>query len=143
MNKFFTIFLVLAVLLAAGCKGRTGSGNESVNIQSSDTGKAVITFSEFEHNFGKVNAGEKVGCIFSFTNSGTKSLIVNSAITSCGCTVPKYDRKPIQPGSGGSIEVVFDTSDRNGIQTKTITITSNAVTPVVLLTIKAEVINNN
>jgi hypothetical protein len=130
-------------LLAAGCKSRTGRGTESINIQASDTGKAVITFPEIEHNFGKVNAGEKVGCIFSFKNSGTKSLIINSAITSCGCTVPKYDRKPIQPGSGGSIEVVFDTSGRNGTQTKTITITSNAVTPVVLLTIKAEVINNN
>jgi len=143
MNKFLAIFLVLTVLLAAGCKGRTGRGPESINIQTSDTGKAVITFAEIEHNFGKVNAGEKVGCIFSYKNSGTTSLIVNSAITTCGCTVPKYDRKPIQPGSVGSIEVVFDTSGRNGTQTKTITVTSNAVTPVVLLTIKAEVINNN
>jgi len=143
MNKIIVLLLFSAILLATGCKGRTGNGNESVNLPSGDTGKAVITFTEFEHNFGKVNSGEKVGCIFSFKNSGTSSLIVNSAITSCGCTVPKYDRKPIQPGSGGSIEVVFDTSGRNGIQTKTITVKSNAVTPVVLLTIKAEVINNN
>lgn len=143
MNKILAIFMVVTVLFAAGCKGRTGGGNESGNLPAGDTGKAVITFSEFEHNFGKVNEGEKVGCIFSFKNSGTTSLIVTSAITSCGCTVPKYDRKPIQPGSGGTIEVVFDTSGRNGTQTKTITVTSNAVTPVVLLTIKAEVINNN
>ncbi len=80
-----------------------------------------------------------MGCIFSFTNTGTADLLINNATTSCGCTVSKYDRKPIAPGSSGSIEVVFDAAGRNGMQTKTITVQSNAVTPVLLLQIKAEV----
>ncbi len=37
------------------------------------------------------------------------------------------------PGSTGNLEVVFDTSGRNGMQTKTITVKSNAKTPVVII----------
>jgi len=143
MKTNLSIYLIILILSVAGCTGRTARVNDSANVQPGDTGKAVITFNEIIHDFGKVNEGEKVGCIFSFKNTGTASLLVNSATTSCGCTVPKYDRKPIAAGSEGTIEVVFDTSGRNGAQTKTITIQSNAVTPVVLLQIKAEVINNN
>ncbi len=43
------------------------------------------------------------------------------------------------PGGEGSLEVVFDTSGRNGMQTKTITVKSNAKPAVVLLKITAEV----
>ena len=138
-----TFFLFLILLAAAGCGSKTGKGNETGNLQPGDTGKAVITFTEVVHDFGKVREGEKIGCIFAFKNTGTASLLINSATTSCGCTVPKYDRKPISPGSDGTVEVIFDTSGRNGIQTKMITVTSNAASPVVLLEIKAEVINNN
>ncbi len=48
--------------------------------------------------------------------------------------------KPVSSGESGNLEVIFDTSGRNGMQTKTITVKSNAKTPVVLLKITAEVI---
>jgi hypothetical protein len=143
MRKSLAINLILIFILAAGCRGRSSGGNESSNTQSGDTGKAVITFASLEHEFGKISEGEKVGCIFTFTNTGTAPLLINNAVTSCGCTVPKYDRKPIAPGSSGSIEVVFDTSGRNGIQTKSITVQSNAAPTVTLLQIRAEVIPND
>ena len=44
-------------------------------------------------------------------------------------------------GSGGSLEVVFDTSARNGIQSKTVSVKSNSKTEVVILKITAEVIS--
>ena len=139
MRKGVAINLILILVLAAGCTGRNGGGKGSSNLQAGDTGKAVLSFATLEHDFGKINEGEKVGCIFSFTNTGTANLLINNAATSCGCTVSKYDRKPIAPGSSGSIEVVFDAAGRNGMQTKTITVQSNAVTPVLLLQIKAEI----
>ena len=80
--------------------------------------------------------------MFTFENEGTEDLIISSVTTTCGCTVPKYDTKPIPPGERKS-EVVFDTSGRSGMQTKTITVKSNAKTPVVLLKITAEVVTNN
>jgi hypothetical protein len=96
---------------------------------------------EYEHAFGKVTEGEKVAYVFSFVNNGPGNLVIASASTSCGCTVPKYDRKPIAPGKGGSLEVVFDTSARSGTQTKTVSVHSNSRTPVVVLKITAEVIS--
>ena len=110
---------------------------------SSDTGTAVLSFNEYEHDFGKVAEGEKVGYIFTFKNTGTADLVITSATTSCGCTVPKYSTKPISPGESGNLEVIFDTSGRNGVQTKSITVKSNAKIPVMILKITADVIDSN
>ena len=96
-----------------------------------------------EHDFGKVEEGEKVGFVFNFENAGTGNLIILAASTTCGCTVPRYDTKPISPGDNGEMEVIFDTSGRSGIQTKIITVKSNASVPLVMLKITAEVITNN
>ena len=57
-----------------------------------------LIFREYEHNFGKVAEGEKVSYVFTFDNKGTADLVITSATTTCGCTVPKYDTKPIPPG---------------------------------------------
>ncbi|MCU0456231.1 MAG: DUF1573 domain-containing protein [Bacteroidales bacterium] len=143
MKTFISANLVLILLLATSCGGKQGSRKGSSGSQPADTGRAVITFASYDHDFGKVSEGGKVGCIFTFQNTGTGSLLINNAVTSCGCTVPKYDNKPIEPGASGSIEVVFDTSGRSGIQTKSISVHSNASTPVVILQIKADVITND
>ena len=42
--------------------------------------------------------------VFTFTNVGNAPLVINEVIASCGCTIPKYDRRPIAPGQKGSIE---------------------------------------
>lgn len=140
MRKSPAIILAMTIIIAAACNNGNKKGQASSDSHPADTGKAVLTFASLEHDFGKVSEGEKVGCIFSFTNTGTSDLILTNATTSCGCTVPKYDKIPVKPGSHGSIEVVFDTGGRNGIQTKSITVHSNAVAPVMLLQIKAEVV---
>jgi Protein of unknown function (DUF1573) len=143
MRKLVVIFIGIILILASNCGNISNNDADNTVFSKSDTGTAQIIFREYEHNFGKVAEGEKVGCVFSFENEGTGSLVITSATTSCGCTVPKYSTKPIMPGENGTLEVVFDTSGRNGIQTKTITIKSNASTPVVLLRIVAEVETNN
>lgn len=138
MRSLLTIFSII-VLLAAGCGKSTKTSHNQSDVQNQDTGKAILVFSEYEHSFGKVSEGEKVGYVFKFENKGTADLVIQAAITSCGCTVPKYDKRPIHPGEAGKLEVVFDTSGRNGMQTKTVTVRSNASVPVVVLKISAEV----
>jgi hypothetical protein len=103
---------------------------------------AEISFSEYEHDFGKITEGKKVAHIFTFENKGPENLVIASTSTSCGCTVTKYDRKPIPAGKGGSLEVVFDSEGKNGVQTKTISVRSNSKTQVVILKITAEVISD-
>ncbi len=119
------------------CVHSSGFGSKAQS--SGDTGTAKIIFNDYEHHFGKVSQGEKLAYVFRFENQGTGSLIIASVTASCGCTVPKYDRKPVTPGNSGNIEVVFNTEGRSGMQTKTITVKSNAKPQVVLLKITAEV----
>jgi len=139
MRKIVIISLVLIAITASYCGSGTGtnSGNSSSGTSG---GTSEIVFREYQHDFGKVAEGEKVSYTFAFDNKGTGNLVIASATTTCGCTVPKYDTKPIIPGANGNLEVIFDTSGRNGMQTKTITVKSNASTPVVLLKITAEVV---
>jgi hypothetical protein len=138
MSRIILSSLVMITLLFSQC-GNDGRKN-SAEASTADTGVAKLVFREYEHDFGKVSEGEKVGYVFKFDNQGTAALVIASATTSCGCTVPEYDSKPIAPGGEGSLEVVFNTSGRNGMQTKTITVKSNAKPPVVLLKITAEVV---
>jgi hypothetical protein len=140
MGSAFKFHFLFILLILAGCNA--GPGNkETVTEMPVEVGTADISFAEYEHDFGKVTEGEKVAYVFSFVNNGPGDLVIASASTTCGCTVPKYDRKPISPGKGGSLEVVFDTSARSGTQTKTVSVHSNSKTPVVVLKITAEVIS--
>ncbi|TFH48576.1 MAG: DUF1573 domain-containing protein [Bacteroidia bacterium] len=129
---------IMAVAGVSGSCGRSSSG-AGKNMPADTTGTAVLTFVSPDHDFGRVGAGEKVGCIFSYSNTGDADLVITSASASCGCTVPKYDRKPVPPGGSGTIEVVFDTSGREGMQTKTVVVQSNAENNLVILRIIAEV----
>jgi hypothetical protein len=139
MRKLCLILLIFITALA-GCKSGTEKKQPDSSISS---GISEIVFREYQHDFGKVAEGEKISYVFTFDNKGTSDLVIISATTSCGCTVPKYDTKPIPPGGDGNLEVVFDTSGRNGFQTKTISVKSNALIPVVLLKITAFVETNN
>jgi hypothetical protein len=140
MRKILIISLAITALTISGCVNNTGKSSDNKGSDHLQNRNVEITFKEYEHDFGKVAEGEKVAWIFAFENKGTADLVITSVTSSCGCTVPKYDIKPISPGSSGNLEVVFDTSGRNGKQTKTITVKSNASVPVVILKITAEVV---
>lgn len=135
-------FPLFVIVLFATCSRGDGSGRRSAltKVSSSDTAK--ISFKEYEHDFGRITAGEKVAYIFTFENTGTAPLVITSVTTSCGCTISKYDKKPVSRGKSGNIEVVFDSSGRNGIQTKSIIVNSNANKAVVLLKISCEIISS-
>jgi hypothetical protein len=140
MRNILILSLFLISILSTSC-GREGGKDASVSgLKRSNNESVKLVFKNYEHDFGKVVEGEKVGYIFTFGNTGTEDLVINSATTSCGCTVPKYDAKPIPPGGNGNLEVIFDTSGRNGTQSKTITVKSNASTPLIILKITAEVV---
>jgi hypothetical protein len=135
--------LILMIIVASSCRGG-GTGTAEAGIQDDDsTSVPEITFNTLVHDFGVLTEGEKVAYVFTFTNSGSGSLVINSATTSCGCTVPQYSRKPVLPGGKGTLEVVFNTSGYKGMQTKTITVQSNAMTPVIVLAIKADIKSEN
>ena len=142
MKNSIILFCLITAIVALDCTGRRNENISDSTTRLSADSKAEISFREYEHDFGKVAEGEKIAYVFTFENSGTTDLVILSASSTCGCTVPKYDTRPVSPGKGGNLEVVFDTSGRSGQQTKTITVKSNASKPVVLLKITAEVVTN-
>jgi hypothetical protein len=143
MKKIIILYWILIIIFISGCGNGSGNNSSTSGSESNSTGKSEIFFREYQYDFGKVAEGEKISHTFIFDNKGTANLIITSASTTCGCTVSKYNTKPIPPGTNGNLEVVFDTSGREGMQTKTITVKSNASKPVVLLKITAEVVTDN
>ncbi len=87
--------------------------------------KTKVQFAEITHDFGTIQQDTKNTKIFKFTNKGTEPLIIEDAIGSCGCTVPKFPKEPIKPGETGEIEVVYSPGKQQGAQNKTVTITAN------------------
>jgi Protein of unknown function (DUF1573) len=143
MKRIGVISFILVALATSNCGHGKGKEPADSTSKTKGSGKSVIIFRDYQHDFGKVAEGEKISYTFTFDNEGTDNLIISSATTTCGCTVPEYDSKPIKPGASGTLKVVFDTSGRSGMQTKTITVNSNASKPVVLIKITAEVVTNN
>ncbi|OWY22426.1 DUF1573 domain-containing protein [Sphingobacteriales bacterium UPWRP_1] len=101
--------------------------------------KTTVEFAEMEHDFGKINEGDKVSHVFKFKNTGKEPLIIASAKGSCGCTVPEYPKEPIAPGAESQILVEFNSKGKKNMQTKTVTINANTDPNPMRLTIKADV----
>lgn len=99
-----------------------------------------VTFEKTSHNFGtfsEANATQK--CTFTFTNTGDQPLIINQAVASCGCTVPKHTKTPVKPGESGTIEVVYNGQGKfPGHFKKTITVRSNGTPEMVRLYIEGD-----
>lgn len=103
-------------------------------------GSAEITFEKTKHNFGAFpESSPKVTCTFKFKNTGDKPLIIHQAMASCGCTVPTYTKKPVQPGESGEIHIAYDgTGKFPGHFRKSIAIRSNASKEIVRLVVEGD-----
>jgi hypothetical protein len=99
----------------------------------------IIEFETKEHDFGKINQGDKVSYDFKFKNSGESDLLITDARGSCGCTVPDYPKTAIKPGESSKIKVSFDSKGKNGENKKTVTLVCNTKDKKEMLTIKASI----
>lgn len=103
-----------------------------------------IVFEEPTYNFGTIKAGEKVTHNFKFTNEGKAPLIITEASATCGCTVPEYPKQPIKPGEKGVIKVIFNSTGKSGVQSRTVTIfTNNKANPSHQMYLVGEIIAPN
>ena len=113
-NLIIVIVAIFAIALPMNAKKKSG---------------AIITFAETTHDFGNIQeSGGAVSHQFTFTNTGTKPLIIVSAHASCGCTKPEFPKKPIEPGKTGVVKITYKPKNRPGAFDKIVSITSNAKT---------------
>lgn len=137
------VVLIVVFLLTGSCntdrRKQLLPGNTDTLVESR-TDVPEIKFVKTVHDFGKIYQGEVVGTNFSFTNTGSSNLLILDASASCGCTVPKWSKEPVPPGGQGTVEIMFDSSGREGMQNKSITIQTNASEANSVLYITAEVV---
>src|SRR5690554_2658960 len=124
----FSLSLVFSTLI----------GMNGLFAQAAVESGAKIEFKKETHDYGTIDQYADGTCEFTFTNTGNEPLIISNAKGSCGCTVPTWPKKPINPGESGEIEVKYATS-RIGPINKSITITSNATESNKVLRIKGMV----
>jgi len=149
LNKLSFILIISLTISIGACK-QSGDNNtqlpsDIVNNPNTASGKndtdmPVIEFESDLYDFGKIIMGEKVSYSFKFKNTGTSDLIISRVTSSCGCTVGDFPKVPVKPGESNKIEVKFDSENRRGFQSKTITVLSNAQPSTNTLRIKAQVV---
>jgi hypothetical protein len=122
-------FLTLVVMLSAS----TLVAQKQKKIK-----EPIVEFKSSEIDFGDIEQGANGEREFHFTNKGKAPLIISNVSSTCGCTVPSRPEEPILPGKSGVIKVKYDTQ-RLGVFTKSIMVTSNATQPTYELKIKGNV----
>lgn len=85
------LLTILAVILCTAVFGQTG-----------------ITFKESNFKFGKIKQNKPVTHEFTFTNTGTKPVVIEFANAECGCTTPEYPKNAILKGQSAKIKVTYD-----------------------------------
>jgi hypothetical protein len=133
--KKFTYLFILTLFIATVFKTHA-------QTDSLQKGPTLILTKKF-HDFGDVIYGNKVRHTFTFTNTGNDTLRIHKIVTTCGCTVPESYDKVIAPGASGIIVVEFNSLNKFGVVTRSLSILSNAVNeqPHISLMIRANVIN--
>jgi hypothetical protein len=152
MKKKLHRFILLSVLFSGifiSCTSKHNSNDLPAGVVSNPNSAdgtadknalSVIAFEKDFHDFGKLISGEQVMYSFKFKNTGKSLLIISNVSTSCGCTVSAFPKQPIKPGEGATIDVSFDSKDRHGLQTKTISVFTNTQPPVTTLRIQSSVV---
>lgn len=144
LKRIFYVFSGI-VLLLCSCENKAKEKRQNENqtsdqtITNDSTARAKFEIKDKSFNFGDLAEGEIVTHTFRFKNTGKKNLVIQNIESSCGCTTPKYDKKPIPPGGEGKIEVEFNSSGRYGKQYKVINIFANVPEKVVELKIIANI----
>jgi hypothetical protein len=130
--KMKPFVLALVALFMLGCSQSASKKVKQENVEKTTAQQEVngdlpvMSFERAEHDFGTINEGDVVETSFAFTNTGKSDLIILDARGSCGCTVPEYPKNtPIAPGETKEIKVKFDSANKPGNQTKTVTLTNN------------------
>lgn len=110
-----------------------------LQAQDKATSEGVFDFETEVIDYGTIDYDSDGSRTFTFTNRGRSPIIIADIKSSCGCTVPKYSKKPVMPGETSTIEVKYSTK-RVGAFSKTITINSNAFESRKALKIKGNVV---
>ena len=116
-----------------GCAARLRSGWGGVvvvGLSLALPAQARLVFPQTEINTSMTVGAESVWVEFPFANEGSDSAVLDEVQSSCGCTVPELTQKQYAPGEQGVLRARFDVGERQGMQTKQLTVISGGETTV-------------
>ena len=94
--KFISTILAISILL---------------QISNAQTGLDMMKFEYETYNLGPINKGEKLEFSYTFTNVGKEDIQID-LVSGCDCTTLDWTRLPIKPSGTGTIEVIFDSTEK-------------------------------
>lgn len=141
MKKAIIYASVLVALGISACQNKSNEqGNDKSDSALAALPKTQVEFEETKFDFGKLTQGAEAKHIYRFHNTGQNPLTINKVTPSCGCTVPKYSSEPVAPGAWGEIDVVFNTKNKEGMQSKSVTVETNTEPSITVLQFTAEIL---
>lgn len=98
----------------------------NLDAQQKQQGKALLRFDNKTWDVGHIPENSaKLTHTFRFINTHTAPIAIEKVVTTCGCTVPSYSKKPVMPNKEGYISVTFDPKGRANKFSKTLQIICN------------------
>jgi hypothetical protein len=101
--------------------------------------KTSIGVCKLSINLGKLSFQSKKQAIFKLKNTSKQALRIQSVNTSCGCTVAKYDKKPVLQGEIATVVLEYK-PNKSGYFSKTADVVCNVPEGFVRLMISGEVV---
>jgi len=102
--------------------------------------KAPLEFKEVKHSFGKIKQNVPATYAFTFKNTSSAPIVIESAVAGCGCTTPEYPKGVIAKGATNTIKVTYNAAAM-GAFTKQVTVKVAKVADPIVLTIEGEVVD--
>ena len=104
------------------------------------TAHAQVVFTPDTWDFGTIRETDgRVSHTFTGENRGDKPVVILDVVTTCGCTVPEFTKRPIRPGEKTSVKVTFDPTNRPGTFTKELGVYSTERRKIATLTVRGSV----
>ena len=101
----------------------------------------ILSFSKRTIGFGTVKEGSVLEKDIVFKNNGKSDLIIEKVNASCDCTAALLSEEVIQPGKTGNLHVEMDTSNMEGVKSRTIAVLSNdPINPRMVITLIVNVL---
>lgn len=141
MQTFYTYFLL--VIFLASCSNSDDkiiitdlvNNHQTANKNADAVPMPVIEVAQDFFDFVEMYQNESVSTEFILKNTGDAPLLIRSVKGSCGCTVPEWPKEPVPVDNEAIIKVTFNSGNKKGKQTKTVTLISNAIPNTKVLTI--------
>lgn len=112
-------------------------------VRAQDDARYAETFKYDEriHDFGTIREKDgKVSHTFTFTNRGTRPVVISDVNAWCGCTTAEYTRSVIQPGKRGRVTVTYNPNRRPGRFSKEVVVMLNGGAEYTRIWVKGNVV---